>query len=114
MTVDVALLLSIVSVFFAIFSGIINLKRNQTTDTKNETTQLTTVLVELKYISNGITDIKHELSNVKEDIQQLRDKNTSHSECIKNLIHRVTDIEKRIEKYHTIPAHSERTEKLNE
>lgn len=113
MTIDVAILLSVISVSFAIFSGIINLKRNQTNDAKNETSQLTAITVKLEYISAGISDIKHELSNVKEDIQQLRDKHTSHAESLKNLIVRVHEIEKRIEKYHCVPD-LERNEKLNE
>lgn len=113
MTMDVALLLSIVSVFFAIFSGILNLKRNQTNDTKTDVAQLTTITVKLENIYNGVSEIKHEVSNLKDEIRALRDKSIVNSESIKNLDTRVTDIEKRIEKYHCVPE-IERTEKLNE
>lgn len=100
MTIEITILISVLSVSFAIYSGITNMKRNAKSDTQKETSDMTTVIVELKYISNGVTEIKHELVSVKEDIQSLRDKTTSHSECIKQIIDRVTDIERKVEKYH--------------
>lgn len=114
MTIELPILISVISLIFALYSGITNLKRNHKSDTQTETSQLTTVIVELKYISNGITDIKHELKNVKEDIQHLRDKNTIHSESIKSLMNRVLEVEKKIEKYHSVPSHLERNDVLNE
>ena len=100
MQVDLSILISVISVSFALFTGITNIKRNNKQDTVKSTSELATVIIELKYISNGIADIKHEMNNIKDDIQGLRDKSTTHSEAIKNLLSRTAEIEKKIEKYH--------------
>lgn len=74
MTVEVALLISLVSVGFAVYSGIANLKRNGKKDTAEDAAQLTTVIVKLENINTGITEIKAEMKNVKSDVQELRDR----------------------------------------
>jgi peptidoglycan hydrolase CwlO-like protein len=74
MTIEVALLISVVSVSFAIYQGVANLKRNQKTDERSEATQLTTVIVKLESIGNGITEIKNEINNVKKDIKEDRER----------------------------------------
>ena len=74
MTIEVALLISGVSLAFGIYSGIANMKRNSKTDTKQETTQLTTVIVKLENLGTGIAEIKNELSNIKNDTRELRDR----------------------------------------
>lgn len=74
MTIEVALLISGVSLAFAIYSGIANLKRNSKKDTAEDAAQLTTVIVKLESISGGIAEIKAEMSNVKSDIKDLRDR----------------------------------------
>ena len=67
MSVELSILISVVSVSFAIYAGLSNLKRNQTQDDKNSASQMTTVIVKLENIGNGIAEIKSELSNAKED-----------------------------------------------
>ena len=74
MTIEVAILISGISLAFGLFSGISNLKRNQKADDKNEASQLTTVIVKLENIGNGITEIKGELSSVKTDIKESRER----------------------------------------
>jgi hypothetical protein len=74
MTIEVALLISGVSLAFGIYSGVANMKRNSKTDTKQETTQLTTVIVKLENLGTGIAEIKNELFNIKNDTRELRDR----------------------------------------
>lgn len=74
MTIEVAIVISAISVAFGIYQGLANLKRFQKLDDKNETTQLTTVIVKLETISTGITDIKNEIKNVKDDMRDHRDR----------------------------------------
>ena len=74
MTVEVALLISGVSLAFGIYSGMSNMKRNQKADTKQDTAELTTVIVKLENIGNGITEIKSEMTNVKNDIKDDRER----------------------------------------
>lgn len=74
MTIEVALVISILSLIFTVYQGASNLKRNQRTDERQDATQLTTVIVKLENISNGIADIKSDMRNVKDEVRELRDK----------------------------------------
>lgn len=74
MTIEVAILLSCVSIAFAIFFGLSNQKRNQRIDDKTEASQLTTVIVKLETIGTGVTEIKNELKSVKNDMRDHRDR----------------------------------------
>ncbi len=70
MTIEVALLISIVSVFFAIVFGMANLRRNQKTDDKKEATDLTTVAVRLESIKSDTNEIKNDIKSVKEEVRK--------------------------------------------
>lgn len=74
MTIEVSLLLSGISIAFAIYMGISNSKRNHKADVKSDTAELTTVIVKLENIGTGIAEIKSEMSNVKDDIQENRER----------------------------------------
>ena len=74
MTIEVALVISGLSLAFGLYSGIANMKRNSKTDTKQETAQLTTVIVKLENLGTGIAEIKNELFNIKNDTRELRDR----------------------------------------
>ncbi|WFR55341.1 hypothetical protein QA584_22590 [Anaerocolumna sp. AGMB13025] len=74
MTIEVALLISGVSLAYGIYTGITNLKRNQTADAKQDASELTTVIVKLENIGNGVTEIKSELINVKNDVKEDRER----------------------------------------
>ena len=54
MTIEVALLLSAVSVSFGILMGLSNMKRNQKCDTKQDVSEMTTVIVGLESIKDLI------------------------------------------------------------
>ena len=91
MSVELSILIPVVSVVFAIYAGISNLKRNQSQDDKNTASQMTTVIVKLENIGNGIAEIKSEISNAKEDIKENRERGLSRwkkvqSKHIKGLI----------------------------
>lgn len=74
MTIEVALLISGVSLAFGIYSGMSNIKRNQKNDVQQEATQLTAVIVKLENLGIGITEIKNELAGIKTDTRELRDR----------------------------------------
>lgn len=74
MTIEVALLISVLSVGFGIWAGLSNIKRNDKNDAKADASQLTTVIVKLENIGTGITEIKNEMSNVKNDIKESRER----------------------------------------
>ena len=71
MTIEAALLVSGISVTFGIYQGVSNLKRNERTEAKNDASELTTVIVKLENIGDGIKEIKSELGNIKQDINDI-------------------------------------------
>ena len=74
MTIEVALVISGISLAFGIYSGMSNIKRNQKNDVQQEATQLTAVIVKLENLGIGITEIKNELAGIKTDTRELRDR----------------------------------------
>lgn len=94
MTIEIALLISVVSVVFGIYAGAMNLKRNQKFDDKKDATEMTTVIVKLENIGNGITEIKSEMLNVKNDIKEDRERIIRVEESAKQAHKRLDCLEK--------------------
>lgn len=69
MTMEVAVVISLISLIFAIVSGVSGMKRNARTDDRKDASELTTVIVKLENIGNDIKEIKTDLRDVKADIQ---------------------------------------------
>ena len=93
MTIEVALLISGISVAFSVFAGISNLRRNQKLDDKKDATEMTTVIVKLENISTGITEIKSEISNLKNDIKESRERLIKVEESAKQAHKRLDSLE---------------------
>lgn len=87
--IGVALLISLVSLGFALYSGISNLKRNKAMDDKKEATELTTVIVKLETIGEGVSEIKRDMQNVKNDVQELRERIATVENSAKSAHHRI-------------------------
>ena len=94
MTVEVALVISIISVVFGIWSGVTNIKRNEKNDTKADATEMTTVIVKLENIGIGISEIKNEMTNVKNDIKESRERLIKVEESAKQAHKRLDALEK--------------------
>jgi len=94
MTVEVALVISIISVVFGIWSGVTNIKRNEKNDTKADATEMTTVIVKLENIGIGISEIKNEMVNVKNDIKESRERLIKVEESAKQAHKRLDALEK--------------------
>lgn len=69
MTIEIALVISTLSLVFGIYQGVSNLKRNNKQDAKTDSAQLTTVIVKLENIGNDINEIKTDVRDVKADIK---------------------------------------------
>lgn len=91
---EVALLISGISLAFGLYSGVSNLKRNQKTDDRNEASQLTTVIVKLENIGTGVAEIKNEMSNVKNDVKESRERIIKVEESAKQAHKRMDTYEK--------------------
>ncbi|MCL2818024.1 MAG: hypothetical protein FWD39_06545, partial [Clostridiales bacterium] len=74
MTIEVALLISLVSVSAALFFGLAGFRRNQKADTRQEASVMTTVLVKLENIANGIIEIRAEQNSIKNEAKEIRDR----------------------------------------
>jgi predicted RNase H-like nuclease (RuvC/YqgF family) len=99
MTIEVALLISGVSVAFAIYQGITNMKRGQKADAKTEASQLTTVIVKLENIGNGITELKGEMNSLKNDIKEDHERLVKAEEAIKSFHKRLDTCEQHCKRF---------------
>jgi septation ring formation regulator EzrA len=74
MTIELTILVSVVSVCFAIYFGMRTQQRGDRAAAQKETADMTTVVVKLENIATGITEIKSELRNVKDDVKENRER----------------------------------------
>lgn len=98
MTIEIMSLLTILSVSFGIFSGIVNLRRNKTNDDKSEASEMTTLLVKFESIQKDLyeikTDIRNEIRTVKEENKNNAEKLIRLDESLKsawNAINKMQD-----------------------
>ena len=92
MTVEIALLISFVSVAFAVYAGIKNLSRNSKKDNAEEVTQMATLVVKLENIATGISEIKSDIRSVKTEVSDLRDRLTIVEQSVKSAHKRLDDL----------------------
>lgn len=97
MSIEISLLISFASVLLAAITGITNLKRNNTKDVTEDATQMATVLTELKGISSGIDEIKKEITSIKDDVKENRDRTTRLEESCKQAHKRIDELITRLE-----------------
>ena len=70
-------LLTIISVVFGVFSGVVNLRRNKTKDDKSEASELTTLLIKFENIQKDLYEIK---SDIRNDIKAVKEENKQNTE----------------------------------
>ena len=66
--------ISALSLIVSMIVGFSAIRSRNTIDTREEASQLTTLIVKLESISEGINEIKSDLRNIKNEIQDLRDR----------------------------------------
>ena len=74
MTIEVSVLVGILAMAAAIYFGLASKKRSDRYDVKKEATDMTTVVVKLENINNGINEIKSDFRNMRADLNGLRDR----------------------------------------
>lgn len=94
MTIEVALLISGISLAFGLYQGVTNLKRNSHIDVKKDVSEMTTVIVKLENIGSGITEIKNELGNLKQDMKDVNERLVKVEESSKSAHKRLDTCEK--------------------
>lgn len=96
MTVEVALVISAVSLAFGIWQGMSNIKRNNKRDDQTEASNMTTVIVKLENIKDGVTEIKSELYGLKSEVKDLTENGIRNEESIKQAHKRIDSMEKKL------------------
>ncbi len=94
MTVELALVISGLSLAFAVYFGIAGIKRNQRADNQKDASEMTTVIVKLENISAGITEIKTEFNGIKSEVKDLRDRLIIVEESTKSAWKQLAALEK--------------------
>lgn len=96
MTVEVALLISVVSVVFSVFFGLKNSKRTDTKDIEERVKENTRINVKLDNITQTTQEIKSEISSMREDIKSHNDRLIKVEESIKSAHNRIKTLEERM------------------
>lgn len=95
MTIEVSILLSVISVSIAAVFGFAIWKRNTKSDDKQEASQTATIITKLDGIEKGVEDIKAELRSVKAEVREDHDRITRLEESAKQAHKRIDGIERR-------------------
>lgn len=69
MTVEVSLIISILSVGFAIAFGVTTALRNKKGDDQREAADMTAVMIKLEKIADDTNEIKNDLKSLKADVR---------------------------------------------
>lgn len=92
MRIEIALLLSFLSIFFAIFFGAISMRRNQKADDKREQSDMTTVIVKLESISSDTNEIKNDIKSLKSDVRHNSENIIRLDESLKSAWKRINEL----------------------
>lgn len=90
--IEMSMLLTILSVASAVVCGFLTARRGARQDTKAEAAQLTTVIIKLENIGVGVSEIKAELSNLKADAKENRERIVRVEESAKQAHKRLDDM----------------------
>lgn len=74
MKIEVALLISIISVCFSIYFGLRNNKRSDVKEIEQRVKERTETNMKLDQISRNVSDIKESISDTNKDLQELKEK----------------------------------------
>jgi peptidoglycan hydrolase CwlO-like protein len=91
----IALIVTIISVAFAIYFGLKSAKRNDCTDIEKKAYEQASINVKLDQIGGDVRDIKYDVTGVKKDFQMLTERVVKVEESAKSAHHRIDGIEER-------------------
>lgn len=92
MTIEVALLLSIVSVVCSVAFSFKNNKRADDQEVITKATEMATVNVKLDEISKNVTDIKYDITATKKEVQRLSERIVVVEQSVKSAHNRIDDL----------------------
>lgn len=71
MVVEVSLVITLISVSFAVLTGILAIRRNNRMDDQKYQSEITTVIVKLENISDDTKEIKEQMRGLDDKVQSL-------------------------------------------
>jgi peptidoglycan hydrolase CwlO-like protein len=89
---SISVTVAIVACATSFIFGMWSLNRERNKDMKNESSQLTTIVVKLESISTGVTEIKHDVTNVKDEMKEIRERLTITEQRSASAHHRIDDV----------------------
>jgi hypothetical protein len=95
MTIEVSILLSVMTVCLTAVFGYAIFRRNTKSDDQAEASQMTTVIVSLESIKDGIKEIKLDMSNVKDEVREQRDNQIRIEESLKGAWKQIEAMQKK-------------------
>lgn len=98
MSVELTVLISVVSVLFAIYTGINNLKRNNVSDIKKDAAETATINIKLDTINKGVEDIRIEQKSTNKDIKDLNERLIMVEQSAKLAHYRLDEMSEKPEK----------------
>ena len=90
----IAWIISGVSVVFAVYFGLSNVKRGDRAELRTDASEMTTVIVKLENIGNGIAEIKSEMAGVKNEIKDFGERLVRVEESSKQAHKRLDEFKK--------------------
>lgn len=91
--VEVPILISFLSLCIAGIVAITSIRKSNKNDDKKAASEMTTLIVKLENIGNGVNEIKSDMRNMREDIQDLRDRLIIVEQSTKSAHHRIDTME---------------------
>lgn len=93
MTIEVALLISLVSVAFSVYFGLRNNKRSDTKEIEQRVAERTETNMKLDQIGKDVQDIKYDISATKKSVNSLTERVASVESSVKSAHHRLDTME---------------------
>lgn len=95
MSIELTILISVVSVAFAIFFGLKTNHRNDVKDIEDRAAENARVNIKLDNISNAVNDIKYDISATKKKVEEMDKRLIIAEQSVKSAHHRIDGIEGR-------------------
>ena len=93
MTIEITILISVVSVAFAIYFGLKSNRRSDVQDIKNEATKNAEINFKLDSISSGVNDIKYDISAMRKKVDDIDKRLVVVEQSAKSAHHRIDRME---------------------
>lgn len=99
MKIELSYLISACSLIVALIVAIVNIRDKNYRADRESTSQITTLIVKLESIADGVNEIKGDMRNLKSDVQELRERLVLVERDLKEAQNRLNHSEQEKEKH---------------